>query len=164
MKDLQLCSMMKVLSVLLIAGLASGCLPKKGESLPGPKQGEALKEAGQEAKADLKVTGHGIRDYAYAQKAEFVAEMQKDMVVIQAELDRLSAKVEESNAETKEEAINDLAAVRLKLDQAKRQLEEAGTATESNWEIVKAEWSKIHVDLKESFDKSRAWLSEKIAP
>jgi hypothetical protein len=54
------------------------------------------------------------QDYAYAQKAEFVDKMKKELAEIQEELDRLSAKVERSSGEAKVDAKTRLDAVRGK--------------------------------------------------
>jgi hypothetical protein len=48
--------------------------------------------------------------------------------------------------------------------QAKKQLDLAESATESSWEDVKGSFKKSLDDLKDSIDKTRQWLSDKIAP
>jgi hypothetical protein len=54
--------------------------------------------------------------------------------------------------------------VREKWAQAKKQLDGAETATESNWDDVKNGFKQSYADLKDSFNKTRQWLSDKIAP
>ena len=45
-----------------------------------------------------------------------------------------------------------------------KQLEEAGNATESTWNDVKAGFKKGYEALKDGFQQTRQWLSDKIAP
>ena len=105
-----------------------------------------------------------MREYAYAEKAEFVAKMKKELVSTQEELDRLGAKVDGASGAAKADAKVKLAAVREKWAQAKKQLDGAETATESNWDDVKNGFKQSYADLKDSFNKTRQWLSDKIAP
>ena len=55
-------------------------------------------------------------------------------------------------------------ALRKKWAPDKKRLDRAGSATESNWDDVKAGFKKSYGDLQDSFEKTRQWLSEKIAP
>jgi hypothetical protein len=45
-----------------------------------------------------------------------------------------------------------------------KQLEEGRSATESTWNDVKAGTRKTYDVLKDGFQQSRQWVSEKIAP
>jgi len=54
--------------------------------------------------------------------------------------------------------------VREKWTQTKQQLDRAETATASNWDEVKNGFKQSYADLKNSFEKTRQWLSDKIAP
>jgi hypothetical protein len=90
--------------------------------------------------------------------------MKKDLVSIQEELDGLGAKVESAGGSAKAEAKVKLAAVREKWAQAKKQVDRAETATASDWDDVKGGFKQSYADLKDSFDKTRQWLSDKIAP
>jgi phage host-nuclease inhibitor protein Gam len=112
----------------------------------------------------MKEAAQSMQDYTYAQKAEFVAKMKKDLAEIQEELDRLSAKVDRSSGAVKADAATQLEAVREKWAQAKKQLDQAGSATESSWDDVKGGFKNIYGELKDSFDKTRQWISDKIEP
>ena len=103
-------------------------------------------------------------DYAYAEKTEFVDKMRRELVGTQEELDRLSAKVESAGGAAKTDAKAKLETVREKWTQAKKQLDRAATATASDWEDVKNGFKQSYTDLKDSSDKTRQWLSDKIAP
>ena len=54
--------------------------------------------------------------------------------------------------------------MRKKWAQAKKQLDRAESATESTWNDVKGGFEKSYGELKDSFEKTRQWLSEKIEP
>jgi chromosome segregation ATPase len=139
---------------LLVAGLAAGCPSTDGES--AARRDKATTETKEAALA--------IQDFAYAQKAEFVDKMKKELVEIQGELDRLSAKVDRSSGAAKADAKTKLEAVREKWAQAKKQLDQAESATESTWDDVKVGFKKSYGELKDSFENTRQWLSDKIEP
>ena len=166
-----------IITFLLVAGLAVGCTPKDGKSAAGPKHRETAAaqreaetktkeadQAGRDYAHAQKEAVEARQDYAYAQKAEFVDKMKKELVGIQEELDRLSAKVDRSRGAAKAEAKTQLEAVRAKWAQAKKQLDRAESATESTWDDVKGGFKKSYGELKDSFEKTRQWLSEKIEP
>jgi hypothetical protein len=105
-----------------------------------------------------------MRDYAYAEKADFVDKMKKELVSIQEEMDRLGTKVDRASGAAKADAKVKLETVREKWVQAKKQLDRAENTTESGWDDVKNGFKQSYADLKDSFDKTRQWLSDKIAP
>ena len=49
-------------------------------------------------------------------------------------------------------------------DQLGKQLDEVKNASESTWDSVKAGSKKAYDELKDSFQQSRQWLSDKVAP
>jgi methyl-accepting chemotaxis protein len=105
-----------------------------------------------------------LKDYTYAQKAEFTEAMQKQLTEINKDLDELATKIEKSSDTAKAEAKPKLQALREKADQLGKRLGEARTATESTWDDVKAGSSKAYNELKDGFNQARQWVSEKIAP
>jgi ElaB/YqjD/DUF883 family membrane-anchored ribosome-binding protein len=105
-----------------------------------------------------------LKDYTYAQKAEFTEAMQKQLTGINKDLDQLAAKIEKSSDAAKAEAKPKLQALREKADQLGKQLEEAKNATESTWDSVKAGSRKAYTELKDGFNQARQWVSDKIAP
>ena len=153
-----------VAMVLSVAALAVGCTSKDGKSAVAPKQGETAAVHLDKAKAETKEAAQAMREYAYAEKAEFVAKMKKELVSTQEELDRLGAKVDGASGAAKADAKVKLEAVREKWAQAKKQLDRAETATASDWDNVKTGFKQAYADLKDSFDNTRQWLSDKIAP
>lgn len=153
-----------VTTLLSAAAFAVGCTAKDGKSAVAPKRGETAAAHLAKAKVETKEAAQAMRDYAYAQKAEFVDGMKKELVSIQEELDRLGAKVDRASGAAKADAKVRLESVREKWAQAKKQLDRAETATESSWDDVKNGFKQSYADLKDSFDKTRQWLSDKIAP
>ena len=109
-------------------------------------------------------TAQEMKDYTFAEKAEFTAAMRSQLAEINKELDQLGAKIEKSSDAAKTEAQPKLVALREKSNQLGKQLDEAGNATESTWDSVKAGSKKAFSDLKDGFKQARQWVSEKIAP
>jgi transcription-repair coupling factor (superfamily II helicase) len=106
----------------------------------------------------------GMKDYTYAQKTEFTETMQANLAEINKDMDQLAAKIEKSSDAVKAEAKPKLQALREQADKLNKQLDVAKSATESTWDDVKAGTRKAYESLKESFQQSRQWVSEKIAP
>lgn len=148
------------ITFLSAAAFAVGCNSKVEESTPPTN----IQAAADTAKAETKEAANAIKDYAYAQRAEFVKEMQSESAAMNSELDRLAEKVESAKEPAKAEAQAKLKALREKADQLNKQLDEAKDATESTWDNIKSSSKKSYEELKESFQESRQWLSEKIAP
>ncbi len=90
--------------------------------------------------------------------------MKKELAEIQNELDQLSAKIDKSSGAVKADAKTQLEALREKWAQAKKQLDQAESSTESTWEKVKDNLKKYYGELKDSLEKTRRWLSDKIKP
>lgn len=105
-----------------------------------------------------------VKDYPFARKADFTAKMRTELAEINRELDLLGAKIEQSGEAVKSAAQPKFKGLRELSDKFKNQLEDAGNASESTWEDVKSGTAKAFESLKEGFQQSRQWLSEKIAP
>jgi methyl-accepting chemotaxis protein len=142
-----------IITLLSIAAFAVGCEKKQTTS----QQIEKVKTETKEAAQDMK-------DYAFAEKAEFVETMQGQLTELNRDLDQLAAKIESSSDTVKAEAKPKLQALRDQAAQLNKQLDEARNATESTWDNVKAGFRKTHDALKEGFLQSRQWVSDKIAP
>jgi hypothetical protein len=153
-----------VTTLLSAAAFAVGCTAKDGKSAVAPKPGESAAAHLDKAKVETKEAAQAMRDYAYAEKADFVDKMKKELVSIQEEMDRLGTKVDRASGAAKADAKVKLETVREKWVQAKKQLDRAENTTESGWDDVKNGFKQSYADLKDSFDKTRQWLSDKIAP
>jgi ElaB/YqjD/DUF883 family membrane-anchored ribosome-binding protein len=105
-----------------------------------------------------------MKDYTFAQKAEFTARMQGQLAEINRDLDQLAARIEKSSAAAKAEAQPKLQMLRDQASKLNKQLDEVRNATESTWDSVKAGSKKAYDELKDGFNQARQWVSEKIAP
>ena len=143
-------------TVLSIAAFAVGC-NKEAASPPVSEQVETVKTETKQAAQDMK-------DYTFAQKAEFVKAMQAQLDALNKDLDQLSAKIDSSSDAVKAEAKPKLQALRDQTAQLNKQLEEARNATESTWDSVKGGFKKAYEASKEGFQQARQWVSDKIAP
>ena len=146
------------------AALAVGVTPMHGTSAAVSEQGETAATKRDRAESETKDAAEATRDYAYAQRAEWVRNMKAELAKIKNELDRLSAKVDRSGGAAKADARAKLKSVRKNWVQAKKQLDQAGSATESTWDEVKDRIGKSYRELKDSVEETRQWLSDKIAP
>ena len=126
----------------------------QGETAAAASSAENAKEAAQEAK-----------DYAFEQKAEFVAAMKDELAEINAQIDKLIAdQVSKVGEAVKVEAMTKLQALRAQALVLGKQLDEANNTTKTNWDDFKSGFKKSYSGLKASVKESRQWLSEKIAP
>jgi septal ring factor EnvC (AmiA/AmiB activator) len=143
-------------ALLSIAAFAAGCKPST-EADHAAAQFDKVKARAEDAAQSMK-------DFAYAQKAEFVAKMQNQLAPISRDLDQLSAKIERSSAAAKAEAKPKLAALREQAAKLNKQLDDARNATASTWDKVKADSGRTYDALKDDFKRARQWASDKIAP
>jgi ABC-type transporter Mla subunit MlaD len=141
------------LTILSLAAFAVGC----GKEQTTSQQIEKVKTETTEAAEDMK-------DYTFAQKAEFTDKMQAQLTAINQDLDQLAAKIEKSSDAVKAEAKPKLQVLRDQAAQLTKQLDEARNATESTWENVEAGSKKAYDNLKNGFNQARQWVSDKIAP
>jgi len=142
-----------LLTLLSVAAFAVGCNKEESASEQIDKVQEKTREAAQD-----------VKDYTYAQKAEFTEKMQSQLAAINKDLDQLEAKIEKSSDAVKAEAKPKLHALREQAAKLNKHLDEAKNATESTWDSVKAGSKKAYEDLKDGFQHARQWVSDKIAP
>ena len=142
-----------VITFLSIAAFAVGCNKEQTTT----QQIEKVKTETKQAAQDMK-------DYTFAQKAEFVAAMQVQLDALNKDLDQLSAKIDSSSDAVKAEAKPKLQALRDQAAQLNKQLDDAKNATESTWDTVKSGFQKAYDATKDGFNQARQWVSDKIAP
>ncbi len=142
-----------LLAFLSIAALSVGCDKEKTTT----QQIDALQ-------SETKAAAEDMKDYTFAQKAEFTAKMQDQLAAINRDLDQLAAKIDKSSDAVKAEAKPKLQALRDQADKLSQQLDAAKNATESTWADVKAASKKAYSELKDGISQSRQWVSDKIAP
>lgn len=113
---------------------------------------------------ETKQAAEDMKDYTFAQKAEFVKAMQDQLATLDRDLDKLSAKIDSSGDDIKAQARPKLQALRDQSAQLHQQLADAQNASESTWDSVKAGSQKAYDALAKGFTEARQWLSDKIAP
>ena len=142
-----------LLTLLSAAAVAVGCNKEQSTSQQMDKVQTETKQAAQD-----------MKDYTFAQKAEFVAQMQGQLDALNKDLDQLSAKIDSSSDAVKAEAKPKLQALRDQATQLNKQLDDARNATESTWDTVKSGTKKAYDAVKDSVQQTRQWVSDKIAP
>jgi chromosome segregation ATPase len=144
-----------------------GCKPAAETSVtetPASENRKATAKQLDKIDKEAKEAAQDMKDYAYAQKADFVAKMQGQLDEINRDLDVLAAKIEKSNAAAKVEAKPKIQALRDQATTLTKQLDAAKDATESAWGEVKTGFKKGYGELKDGFQKARQWASDTIAP
>jgi len=142
-----------VITFLSIAAFAVGC-----------KKEQTTSQQIENVKTETKQAAQDMKDYTFAQKAEFVAAMQVQLDALNKDLDQLAAKIESSSDAVKAEAKPKLQALRDQAAQLNKQLDDAKNATESTWDSVKSGFQKAYDATKDGFNQARQWVSDKIAP
>ena len=143
------------ISFLAITAFAVGCKPTEQQS---------TNEQLGKVKTETKVAAQQMKDYAYAQKADFVVAMRGQLDALNRDLDSLAAKIEASSDAAKAEARPKLQTLRDQVAKLNTQLEKATDATESTWGEVKTGFQKGLDELKDGFQQARQWVSDKVAP
>ena len=115
-------------------------------------------------KTETKQAAEDMKDYTFAQKADFVKAMQTQLTTLNQDLDKLSAKIDTSSDAVKAEAKPKLQALRDQAAKLNDQLADVQNATESTWDSVKAGSKSAYDSLAKSFADARQWVSDKIAP
>jgi cytochrome c556 len=142
-----------VITLLSAAALAVGCNKEQTTS-----------QQLDQVQAETKQAAQDMKDYTFAQKAEFVEKMQGQLAELNRDLDQLDAQIEKSSDAVKAEAKPRLQALRDQTAQLNKQLEDARNATESTWDTVKNGFKNAYEATKDGFQQSRQWVSDKIAP
>jgi len=114
--------------------------------------------------AKTEAAAQDMKDYTYAQKAQFVEKMQAELAGLNRDLDQLATKIEKSGDAFKAEAKPKLQALRDQTAKLNTQLDEVKNATESTWDSVKNGFKKAYESSKDGFNQARQWVSDKIAP
>jgi chromosome segregation ATPase len=125
---------------------------------------EPTAEQIDKAKSETATATQDMKNYAFAQKSEFVTKMQGQLDVLNKDLDQLSAKIESSSDAVKADAKPKLQALRDQTSELTKQLDNVRNATESTWDSVKATSEKAFDSVKDGFQQARQWASDKIAP
>lgn len=116
----------------------------------------------EKAKTETKEAAQNIKDYTYAQKAEFVQKMQNQLNALNEDLDKLSAKIDSSSDAVKAQAKPKLQALRDQAKQLNQQLDKVKNASESTWDSVKAGAEKAYDALTNGVHQASQWVSDKL--
>jgi chromosome segregation ATPase len=142
-----------LVTLLSAIAFATGCDKEKSTSQQMDK-----------VETETKQTAQDMKEYTFAQKADFIKAMQVQVAKLNEDLAALSAKIDNSSDSVKAEAKPKLQALRDQVAQLNQQLADASNATESTWDSVKAGAQKTYDALAKSFAEARQWVSDKIAP
>jgi biopolymer transport protein ExbD len=115
-------------------------------------------------KTETRADAQDMKDYVFAQRADYAAKMQGQLDALNKDLDQLSVKIENSSDAVKADAKPKLKALRDHAAQLNVQLADAKNATASTWDDVKVSSEKAYDSLKDDFQSARQWASDKIAP
>jgi cytochrome c556 len=130
----------------------------------GCNKEETTSQQVDKVQAETKQAAQDMKDYTYAQKAEFVAKMQTQLTALNQDLDQLAAKIEKSSDAVKAEAKPKLQALRDQTAQLNKQLDDAKNASESTWDSVKSGFKTAYQSSLDGFNQARQWVSDKVAP
>src|SRR6185295_2768690 len=110
-----------LITFLSAATFAIGCKPSDEKAAANRDTSQQIDKVKQETKE----AAQDMKDYAYAQKADFVEKMQAQLTEINRDLDQLAAKIEKSSEAAKAEAKPKLQALREQTAKLNKQLDEA---------------------------------------
>ena len=151
-----------LIALLSVAVVAVGCKPSAEKT--AAENRDATAQQFDKVKTETKEAAQAMKDYAFAQKTEFVATMEKQLAELNRDLDQLAEKIEKSSEAAKAEARPKLQALRDQAAKLNKKLDEARNATESTWDDVKTGFTKGYAEVKDGFNQARQWVSDKIAP
>ena len=118
----------------------------------------------ENAKNDTENAAQDVKDYTFAEKAEFTKKMKIELVEINKDLDHLDAKIKGAGDTAREEAKPKLQALREKAELLGVKIDAAENATESTWDAVKSDSRNTYDELKHGVSEARRWVSDKLAP
>jgi len=142
-----------MITFLSAAAFAAGC----------NKEGTTSQQL-DKVQAKTEAVAQDMKDYSYAQKAQFVEKMQVELAGLNRDLDQLAARIEKCSDAVKAEGKSKLQALRDQTARLNKQLDEVKNATESTWDSVKNGFKKTYESSKDGFQQARLWVSDKIAP
>ena len=118
----------------------------------------------EKVQAKTEAVAQDMKDYSYAQKAQFVEKMQVELAGLNRDFDQLAARIEKCSDAVKAEGKPKLQSLRDQTARLNKQLDEVKNATESTWDSVKNGFNSAYQSSKDGFQQARLWVSEKIAP
>lgn len=155
-------------ALLTSAALAAGCKPANSPPSPNEKPVDEAVDATDrkvdKAARETSNVAEEINEYTYAQRTEYADRMRTEINTIKRDMDTLAAKLENASEPAKTEGRAKLEALRVKVAALEKQLDAVQGSSESTWNDVKSGFRRSYDEVRESFQQSRQWLSDKIAP
>jgi septal ring factor EnvC (AmiA/AmiB activator) len=103
-------------------------------------------------------------EYAYSQKEDYIARTKEEVNHLQKDLSELEMKSKKITGNAKEEIKIKIKTVKTSIDKLHIEIENLKSAQEGNWVETKRNFNESIEKVKSTIEKSRKWLSEKIAP
>ena len=128
----------------------------------GSAWGQTASQGPDNDKSEPKAAIHEVKDYTFAEKTKFIAQMKMDLAAVNRDIDQLDAKIANADAEARAKAKPELHALHVKADHLGKQIEAAKDATESNWDSVKAHSMNTYNELKHGINQAHRWVSDKL--
>ena len=137
--------------------LLGGCSGTSKEEASSDKPLKAINERVE----DL---NQNVSDYSYAQKEKFVKKMENELARLKKDIIALEEKAKKAGGSAKMEAKTRIQEIKDGTKELEKKVSMLKDATEDKWEDIKVKFNESMDDVKEAIEKSRTWISEKIAP
>jgi chromosome segregation ATPase len=105
-----------------------------------------------------------VPDRDYTQKNEFIEKTKVEVDHLKKDLSDLEIKAKKAKGTAQKEAKEKIESVKISIGKLNDEVDELKYSTEENWGKVKTKYEESLIEIKVSIEKSRKWLSDKIAP
>ncbi len=113
---------------------------------------EDVRDATREGAEEVREEARDVRDYAYAQRADFRRDIDLRLKGLDEEIAELERDTKRGLDKTRDSAIVNIRSVRREVAQ---DLNRLGSATESNWDELKRELNQSVITLQEAVRRQR---------
>lgn len=142
------------------AMVAVGCGPMDQKPVEESAGDDTAAVQYEQAEKQTREAARAIRQYAYAERDEFVTNMRKSLTPLNEEIDQLSTSLRSHSGMVKTEAESKLQALREQSERFAARLAEVQDATEARWDEIRTDVETSFTKLKSAFEKTRQWFSE----
>jgi len=144
------------IAILMIV-LLGGCSGTSKEEASSDKPLKAINERVE----DL---NQNVSDYSYAQKEKFVKKMENELARLKKDIIALEEKAKKAGGSAKMEAKTRIQEIKNGTKELEKKINMMKDATEDKWDDIKVKFNESMDGVKDAIEKSRTWISEKIAP
>ena len=137
--------------------LLGGCSGTSKEEASSDKPLKAINERVE----DL---NQNVSDYSYAQKEKFVKKMENELARLKKDIIALEEKAKKAGGSAKMEAKTRIQEIKNGTKELEKKINMMKDATEDKWDDIKVKFNESMDGVKDAIEKSRTWISEKIAP